>query len=47
MDAIQGFNVRSWSNRGLNCWAVSDLSADELSEFGEKFEAAVKADSQG
>ena len=47
MDAIQGFNVRSWSNRGLNCWAVSDLGADELSEFGEKFEAAVKADSEG
>jgi anti-sigma factor RsiW len=47
MDAIQGFNVRSWSNRGLNCWAVSDLGADELSEFGEKFEAAVKADGEG
>jgi anti-sigma factor RsiW len=47
MDAIQGFNVRSWSNRGLNCWAVSDLGADELSEFGEKFEAAVKADTEG
>ena len=47
MDAIQGFNIRRWSNRGLNCWAVSDLGADELSEFGEKFEAAVRADREG
>jgi anti-sigma factor RsiW len=44
MEAFQGFNIRRWNHRGLNCWAVSDLGADELSEFGEKFEAAVKAD---
>ena len=35
---FQGFNIRSWSERGLNYWAVSDLAADELAEFGEKFE---------
>jgi anti-sigma factor RsiW len=46
IESVQGFNIRRWSNRGLNCWAVSDLGADELSEFGEKFEAAVKADSE-
>ena len=39
METIQGFNIRSWSDRGLNYWAVSDIAADELAEFGEKFEA--------
>jgi anti-sigma factor RsiW len=43
MEAIQGFNIRRWSERGLNYWAVSDLAADELNEFGEKFETAIKA----
>ena len=33
----------SWSDRGLNYWAVSDLAADELAEFGEKFESAMKS----
>jgi anti-sigma factor RsiW len=41
-ETIQGFNIRRWSDRGLNYWAVSDLAADELAEFGEKFEAAMK-----
>jgi anti-sigma factor RsiW len=41
IDAIQGFNIRSWSDRGLNYWAVSDIAADELAEFGEKFEASM------
>ena len=43
MDAIQGFNIRRWSERGLNYWAVSDLAADELAEFGDKFEAAMRS----
>jgi anti-sigma factor RsiW len=42
-ETVQGFNIRRWSERGLNYWAVSDLSADELSEFGEKFEAAIRS----
>jgi anti-sigma factor RsiW len=42
-ETVQGFNIRRWSERGLNYWAVSDLSADELSEFGEKFEAAMRS----
>ena len=42
IETIQGFNIRSWSDRGLNYWAVSDLAADELAEFGEKFEAAMR-----
>ena len=40
IETIQGFNIRRWSDRGLNYWAVSDIAADELAEFGDKFEAA-------
>jgi anti-sigma factor RsiW len=40
METIQGFNIRRWSDRGLNYWAVSDLAKDELADFGEKFESA-------
>ncbi|HEY0224231.1 MAG TPA: anti-sigma factor [Pseudolabrys sp.] len=42
MESLQGFNVRRWTANGLNLWAVSDIAADELNEFGEKFEAAVE-----
>ena len=42
MESLQGFNVRRWTDNGLNLWAVSDIAADELNEFGEKFEAALK-----
>jgi anti-sigma factor RsiW len=44
---LQGFNVRHWSDHGLNYWAVSDIGADELAEFGEKFEAAMQANKEG
>ena len=47
METIQGFNIRSWSDRGLNYWAVSDLAADELAEFGEKFETAMRTSTVG
>jgi anti-sigma factor RsiW len=47
METIQGFNIRSWSDRGLNYWAVSDIAADELAEFGDKFEAAMKSSATG
>jgi anti-sigma factor RsiW len=43
IEALQGFNIRRWSERGLNYWAVSDLAADELAEFGEKFEGAMRS----
>jgi anti-sigma factor RsiW len=42
-DNLQGFNVRRWSERGLNFWAVSDLARDELADFGERFESAMRA----
>jgi len=47
IETIQGFNIRSWSDRGLNYWAVSDIGADELAEFGDKFESAMRANSEG
>jgi anti-sigma factor RsiW len=42
MRTFQGFNIRSWSEGGLNFWAVSDLAADDLAEFGEKFQTAMR-----
>jgi anti-sigma factor RsiW len=45
METMQGFNVRRWSQQGMNFWAVSDIGADELSEFGDKFEAALPSSS--
>jgi anti-sigma factor RsiW len=42
MQSLQGYNVRHWRENGLDLWAVSDIEADELNEFGEKFEAALK-----
>ena len=46
-ETFQGFNIRSWSEGGLNFWAVSDLAADELAEFAEKFQAAIKSSAAG
>jgi anti-sigma factor RsiW len=47
IEALQGFIIRRWSERGLNYWAVSDLAADELAEFGEKFESAMRTNAAG
>jgi anti-sigma factor RsiW len=47
MDTVQGFNIRRWGDRGLNYWAISDIGADELAEFGEKFEAATRLNAEG
>ncbi|PPQ19314.1 hypothetical protein CV770_10820 [Bradyrhizobium sp. AC87j1] len=44
---MQGFNCRRWGERGLNFWAVSDIGADELAEFVDKFEVAMKANVEG
>jgi anti-sigma factor RsiW len=46
-ETVQGFNIRHWSERGLNFWALSDIGADELAEFGEKFEAAMRGSGTG
>jgi anti-sigma factor RsiW len=38
---VQGYNVRNWSEKGLDYWAVSDLDPEELNEFIQKISAAV------
>jgi anti-sigma factor RsiW len=43
IETMQGFNIRRWSERGLNYWAVSDLGVEELLDFGQKFESAMHA----
>jgi anti-sigma factor RsiW len=43
IETVQGFNIRHWSERGLTYWAVSDLNADELADFGSKVELATGA----
>ena len=40
-EIVQGFNIRHWSESGLDLWAVSDIDAGELDEFGKKFTAAL------
>jgi len=39
---IQGYNVRHWSQQGLDFWAVSDLGGDELDEFVQKISASLR-----
>jgi anti-sigma factor RsiW len=40
-ESIQGYNLRRWSQDGLDFWAVSDLAGDELDEFVQKIARAV------
>jgi len=47
IETVQGFNIRHWSDRGLNYWAVSDLGKDELADFGDKFESAMRSGTAG
>ena len=41
LEKVQGYNIRCWNAQGLEFWAISDIGADELQEFGVKFEAAL------
>ncbi|MGA6975505.1 MAG: anti-sigma factor, partial [Pseudolabrys sp.] len=43
METVQGFNIRRWTDQGLNMLAVSDINREELDEFGNKFEEAARA----
>ena len=38
-----GFNIYRWSRQGLNFWAISDINADELQEFAQRFQAALNS----
>lgn len=41
-ETVKGFNVKFWSQQGLNFWAVSDINAEELQEFVEKVQTVVR-----
>jgi anti-sigma factor RsiW len=41
LESLQGYNICRWSAHRLEFFAVSDINADELREFMEKFEHAV------
>jgi anti-sigma factor RsiW len=43
IEQVQGFNIWRWTRSDLGFWAVSDINAEELQEFGERFEAAVRS----
>ena len=43
---MQGFNIRRWTAQGLEFFAISDINAEELQEFVEKFEAAFQSASR-
>jgi len=43
IDQVQGFNIWHWTRSDLGFWAASDINAEELQEFGDKLEAAIKA----
>ena len=43
METVRGFNIRRWTDQGLNMLAVSDINREELDEFGNKFEEAARA----
>ena len=45
-DSIQGYNVRRWSQDGLDLWAVSDIVGDELDEFVDKIASALRQPSR-
>jgi anti-sigma factor RsiW len=46
LETMQGFNVARWSAQGLEFFAVSDIGADELDEFVEKFKAGLHSVSE-
>jgi|SRR5579871_1165181 len=42
IDEMQGYNVWHWSHGDFSFWAASDINAEELQEFGDKLEAALR-----
>ena len=45
LETMQGFNIQRWSAKGLEFFAISDINAEELNEFVEKFEAGFHSTS--
>jgi len=44
--AHDGYNIREWSQGGLAYWAISDISAEDLTGFRDRFIAAAGAESE-
>jgi len=42
-ESIRGYNIRRWSQNGLDLWAVSDLAGSELDEFVQKITGSLRA----
>jgi anti-sigma factor RsiW len=40
--SMQGYNIRHWTENGLDLWAVSDLAGGELDEFVQKITAGLR-----
>ncbi len=40
-ESAQGYNIRHWSQNGLDLWAISDLAGSELDEFVKKISGAL------
>jgi anti-sigma factor RsiW len=45
LETMQGFNIQRWRAQGLEFFAISDINAEELQEFVEKFEAGFHSTS--
>jgi anti-sigma factor RsiW len=43
---MQGFNIRHWTTPGLAFFAISDINAQELQEFVDKFNASSQANAK-
>jgi anti-sigma factor RsiW len=41
LETMQGFNIQRWRAQGLEFFAISDVNAEELNEFVEKFDAGL------
>jgi anti-sigma factor RsiW len=41
-ETVHGYNVKFWSEQGLEFWVVSDINLEELQEFVEKFQVAAR-----
>ena len=34
---LSGYNLTSWTDNGMNCWAISDLQSSELEQFAQLY----------
>ena len=41
-ETLHGYNIRYWSEQGLDFWAVSDLAPEELNEFTRQISTALR-----